>query len=35
MAEKPANWRVGALFVAIWAIALAFALRWLIEMLGG
>jgi membrane protein DedA with SNARE-associated domain/uncharacterized membrane protein YkvA (DUF1232 family) len=35
MAEKPADWRVGALFIAIWAIALAFALRWLIEMFGG
>ena len=35
MTEKPADWRVGALFVAIWAIALAFALRWLIEMFGG
>jgi membrane protein DedA with SNARE-associated domain/uncharacterized membrane protein YkvA (DUF1232 family) len=34
MAEKPADWRVGALFIAIWAIALAFALRWLIEMFG-
>ena len=32
MAEKPTDWRVGALFVAIWAIALAFVLRWLIEM---
>ena len=35
MTEKPTDWRVGALFVAIWAIALAFALRWLIEMFGG
>ena len=35
MADKPTDWRVGALFVAIWAVALAFALRWLIEMLGG
>ena len=32
MAEKPVDWRVGALFVAIWGIALAFALRWLIEL---
>jgi membrane protein DedA with SNARE-associated domain/uncharacterized membrane protein YkvA (DUF1232 family) len=35
MTEKPIDWRVGALFLAIWAIALAFALRWLIEILGG
>jgi membrane protein DedA with SNARE-associated domain/uncharacterized membrane protein YkvA (DUF1232 family) len=35
MAEKPTDWRVGALFIAIWAIALAFALRWLLEILGG
>jgi membrane protein DedA with SNARE-associated domain/uncharacterized membrane protein YkvA (DUF1232 family) len=34
MVEKPTDWRVGALFVAIWAIALAFALRWLFEVLG-
>jgi len=34
MAEKPADWRVGALFIAIWALALAFLLRWLIEILG-
>jgi membrane protein DedA with SNARE-associated domain/uncharacterized membrane protein YkvA (DUF1232 family) len=34
MVEKPTDWRVGALFLAIWAIALAFALRWLIEILG-
>jgi membrane protein DedA with SNARE-associated domain/uncharacterized membrane protein YkvA (DUF1232 family) len=34
MVEKPTDWRVGALFLAIWAIALAFALRWLIGILG-
>jgi membrane protein DedA with SNARE-associated domain len=34
MADKPTDWRVGALFVAIWAIALAFSLRWLIEAFG-
>jgi membrane protein DedA with SNARE-associated domain/uncharacterized membrane protein YkvA (DUF1232 family) len=34
MAERPTDWRVGALFVAIWAIALAFAARWLLEILG-
>jgi membrane protein DedA with SNARE-associated domain/uncharacterized membrane protein YkvA (DUF1232 family) len=33
MAEKPADWRVGALFIAIWVIALAFLLRWLIAIL--
>jgi membrane protein DedA with SNARE-associated domain/uncharacterized membrane protein YkvA (DUF1232 family) len=32
-AEQPRHWRVGVVFVAIWAIALAFALRWLIEIL--
>jgi len=35
IAEKPTDWRVGALFVALWAIALAFALRWLIGLFGG
>jgi membrane protein DedA with SNARE-associated domain/uncharacterized membrane protein YkvA (DUF1232 family) len=34
LADKPTDWRVGAVFVAIWAIALAFLLRWLIELLG-
>jgi membrane protein DedA with SNARE-associated domain/uncharacterized membrane protein YkvA (DUF1232 family) len=34
MTQKPVDWRAGALFIAIWAIALAFALRWLIEALG-
>jgi membrane protein DedA with SNARE-associated domain/uncharacterized membrane protein YkvA (DUF1232 family) len=34
IAEKPKDWRVGALFIALWAIALAFVLRWLIEFLG-
>ncbi len=34
MAEKPVDWRVGAVFIAIWAIALAFLLRWLIGVLG-
>jgi membrane protein DedA with SNARE-associated domain/uncharacterized membrane protein YkvA (DUF1232 family) len=34
MAEQPTDWRVGALFVVIWAIALAFALRWLAGVLG-
>jgi hypothetical protein len=31
-AEQPRHWRVGIIFVAIWAIALAFVLRWLIEV---
>ncbi|MGH6920095.1 MAG: VTT domain-containing protein [Geminicoccaceae bacterium] len=34
MVEKPTDWRVGALFIAIWAIALAFLLRWLMEIVG-
>ena len=34
MVEEPTDWRVGALFIGIWAIALAFLLRWLIEVLG-
>jgi membrane protein DedA with SNARE-associated domain/uncharacterized membrane protein YkvA (DUF1232 family) len=34
LAEKPTDWRVGALFIAIWAVALAFLLRWLIGILG-
>jgi membrane protein DedA with SNARE-associated domain len=34
MAEKPTDWRVGALFIALWAIALAFILRWLIGIVG-
>jgi membrane protein DedA with SNARE-associated domain/uncharacterized membrane protein YkvA (DUF1232 family) len=33
MSEKPVDWRVGALFLAIWAIVLAFLLRWLIAIL--
>jgi membrane protein DedA with SNARE-associated domain/uncharacterized membrane protein YkvA (DUF1232 family) len=35
MTQKPADWRIGALFIAIWAIALAFLLRWLVEGSGG
>jgi membrane protein DedA with SNARE-associated domain/uncharacterized membrane protein YkvA (DUF1232 family) len=34
MAQKPTDWRVGALFIAIWAIAVVFALRWLIGIVG-
>jgi uncharacterized membrane protein YkvA (DUF1232 family) len=33
-AERPTDWRVGAIFVAIWAIALAFVVRWIIEYFG-
>jgi membrane protein DedA with SNARE-associated domain len=29
-ADKPTDWRVGALVIALWAIVLAFAARWLI-----
>jgi membrane protein DedA with SNARE-associated domain/uncharacterized membrane protein YkvA (DUF1232 family) len=32
--DQPSDWRVGALIVAIWAIALAFAARWLIGIVG-
>ncbi|HSA81409.1 MAG TPA: VTT domain-containing protein [Geminicoccaceae bacterium] len=34
-AEAPTDWRVGALILAIWAIALAFILRWLIAYATG
>jgi len=34
-ANRPRNWRVGAAFMAIWAIALAFAVRWGIEVFTG
>ena len=34
-AEQPADWRVGAVFVAIWVVALAFALHWIVELAGG
>jgi membrane protein DedA with SNARE-associated domain/uncharacterized membrane protein YkvA (DUF1232 family) len=33
-AERPTDWRIGAIFVAIWAIALAFSVRWSIEFFG-
>ena len=32
-ADKPTDWRVGALVIALWAIVLAFAARWLIGIL--
>jgi uncharacterized membrane protein YkvA (DUF1232 family) len=35
VAERPADWRVGAVIVAIWVVALAFATRLLLELAGG
>jgi membrane protein DedA with SNARE-associated domain/uncharacterized membrane protein YkvA (DUF1232 family) len=32
--EKPSDWRVGALFIAIWLIVIALALYWLAGILG-
>jgi membrane protein DedA with SNARE-associated domain/uncharacterized membrane protein YkvA (DUF1232 family) len=34
-AGQPTDWRVGAVFIAIQGIALAFVLRWLIELAAG
>jgi uncharacterized membrane protein YkvA (DUF1232 family) len=34
-AERPADWRVGAVFIAIWGIALAFVGRWMMALPGG
>ena len=34
-AERPSDWRIGAVFIAIQGIALAFAVRWGIEFFGG
>ena len=34
-AERPTDWRIGALFIAIQAIALAFLVRWSTEYFGG
>jgi uncharacterized membrane protein YkvA (DUF1232 family) len=34
-AERPTDWRVGAIVIAIWAIALALSVRWSIEYFGG
>jgi membrane protein DedA with SNARE-associated domain/uncharacterized membrane protein YkvA (DUF1232 family) len=33
--EQPTDWRVGAVFIAIQGIALAFLVRWSIELFGG
>jgi membrane protein DedA with SNARE-associated domain len=34
-ADRPTDWRVGAIFIAIWGIALAFVVRWSIQLAGG
>jgi hypothetical protein len=34
-AEAPTDWRIGVLILAIWAIALAFILRWTIVLVTG
>jgi uncharacterized membrane protein YkvA (DUF1232 family) len=34
-AGQPTDWRIGALFIAIQGIALAFVVRWLIAHFGG
>jgi uncharacterized membrane protein YkvA (DUF1232 family) len=34
-AEQPTDWRIGAVFLAIQGIALAFILRWLIQYFAG
>ena len=34
-AERPTDWRVGAVFIAIQGIALAFIVRWSIEFFAG
>jgi uncharacterized membrane protein YkvA (DUF1232 family) len=34
-AEAPRDWRIGALFLALWVIASAFVLRWAMVYLGG
>lgn len=34
-AEVPSDWRIGVLILAIWAIALAFVLRWTIAFVTG
>jgi membrane protein DedA with SNARE-associated domain/uncharacterized membrane protein YkvA (DUF1232 family) len=35
MDRKPRDWRIGALFVVIWLVALAFLVRWALEYLAG
>jgi membrane protein DedA with SNARE-associated domain/uncharacterized membrane protein YkvA (DUF1232 family) len=34
-ADRLTDWRVGAVFIAIWGIALAFVVRWTIQLAGG
>jgi uncharacterized membrane protein YkvA (DUF1232 family) len=34
-AERPTDWRIGAVFIAIWGVALAFSVRWSIAFFGG
>ena len=34
-AEAPTDWRIGILFLLVWAIALAFAARWLLVFMTG
>jgi hypothetical protein len=34
-ARQPTDWRVGAVFIAIQGIALAFLLRWIIQLAVG
>ena len=34
-AERPTDWRIGAIFIAIWGIALAFVLRWIVGLAVG
>jgi hypothetical protein len=33
--RAPRDWRIGALFLALWAIASAFLLRWALLLLTG
>jgi hypothetical protein len=33
-AEQPTDWRVGAVFIAIWGIAVAFVVRWTTQLAG-
>jgi membrane protein DedA with SNARE-associated domain/uncharacterized membrane protein YkvA (DUF1232 family) len=35
MDREPRDWRIGALFVVIWLVALAFLLRWALEYFAG
>jgi membrane protein DedA with SNARE-associated domain len=35
LAEQPTQWWVGVVFVMVWIIALAFVLRWLVEVFTG